>query len=206
MIRNIIFDIGDVLVKTTVYEAIRSKGFDEDMTDRLMQATYDSPYWIELDRGRWFTSQIIAAMADDTPEFAAEIHTVMRNMGGFITCLPDSRDWILRQKSKQLRVYCLSNMPHQVLCDCGGELGFLQFTDGCLFSCHAKQVKPSLAIYRQLLRRYRLQPSECIYIDDSAINVETAVCLGLHGVLYCDREQTEAEIERIRKEYDLFLR
>lgn len=199
MIRNVIFDIGEVLVKTTVREAISVHGCDADVTDRIMQATYYSPLWKELDRGIWFYSDVIAQFCACAPDLTEQIKAVFRNTSGFIIKHSYTDEWIkIQQKRKNLRVFCLSNMPHKVCCDCGKELNFLQYTDGFLFSCNVGLLKPDPAFYRLMMRYYRLQPEECIFVDDRKENVEAAEKLGINGIVFSNREQAEHEIEQIR--------
>ena len=127
MIRNVIFDVGDVLVKTNVREAISAHGYDAATTDRIMQATYDSPLWKELDRGIWFYSDVISQFCASAPDLTEQIKAVFRNTSGFIIKHSDTDEWIQMQQKNALRVFCLSNMPHKVCCDCGKELNFLQY-------------------------------------------------------------------------------
>lgn len=45
------------------------------------------------------------------------------------------------------------------------------------------QPKPSMAAYRCIIRRYRLNPRRCIMIEDTAVNLRTARRLGMRTVL-----------------------
>ena len=51
MIKNIIFDIGNVLVRFQPDEAMREIGIEENKIAALAHATYENPVWVELDRG-----------------------------------------------------------------------------------------------------------------------------------------------------------
>ncbi len=53
MIRNIIFDIGNVLTDFRWKEFLEDKGFDEAMVKRIAKASVQSPVWNEIDRGVW---------------------------------------------------------------------------------------------------------------------------------------------------------
>ncbi len=53
MIRNIIFDIGNVLTDFRWREFLADKGFDQEMIGRIARASVMGPYWDELDRGEW---------------------------------------------------------------------------------------------------------------------------------------------------------
>ena len=80
------------------------------------------------------------------------------------------------------------------------ELGFLGMVDGYILSWREKLAKPDPQIYHLLLDRYSLRAEECIYIDDSKINVLAAVNLGMTGIVFQDQKQAEHEIQRIRSE------
>ena len=60
MIRNIIFDIGNVLADYRWKDFLRDKGFDDAMVDRIAKASVLSPYWNEFDRGEWDQDKIMA--------------------------------------------------------------------------------------------------------------------------------------------------
>ena len=53
MIRNVVFDIGNVLTDFRWKEFLQDKGFDEAMIKRIAQASVLSPFWNEFDRGEW---------------------------------------------------------------------------------------------------------------------------------------------------------
>ena len=97
-------------------------------------------------------------------------------------------------------MYCLSNLSGLIYDGCSGELGFLGMVDGYILSWREKLAKPDPQIYHLLLDRYSLRAEECIYIDDSKINVLAAVNLGMTGIVFQDQKQAEHEIQRIRSE------
>ena len=52
MIKNIIFDIGNVLVRFQPDEAMREIGIEENKIAALAHATYENPVWVEREIGR----------------------------------------------------------------------------------------------------------------------------------------------------------
>lgn len=69
---------------------------------------------------------------------------------------------------------------------------------GGILSYLEKIVKPDAEIYRRLLDRYELTAKECIFIDDTKANVETAVALGMQGIRFRNREQAVEELKILR--------
>ena len=51
MIKNIIFDIGNVLADFCWKEMMMAKGCDEPMAERIADASVRTEQWYELDRG-----------------------------------------------------------------------------------------------------------------------------------------------------------
>ncbi|MBQ3841661.1 MAG: HAD family phosphatase, partial [Ruminiclostridium sp.] len=75
MIKNIIFDIGDVLVKTRQLDFFVDKGFDAKTAASLAEATYLTPVWKELDRGIWSLDEIVDSFVKRAPDLESNIRS-----------------------------------------------------------------------------------------------------------------------------------
>ena len=60
MIKNVIFDIGNVLTDFRWKEFLEDKGFQGEMLERIAKASVLSPVWPELDRGVWSFDEVMA--------------------------------------------------------------------------------------------------------------------------------------------------
>lgn len=67
MIRNIIFDIGNVLTDYRWEGFLADKGFDAEMIKKIAKASIMHPLWAEYDRGTWTDEQVLAAFVKDAP-------------------------------------------------------------------------------------------------------------------------------------------
>ena len=74
MIRNIIFDIGNVLTDYRWEGFLADKGFDAEMIKKIAKASIMHPLWAEYDRGTWTDEQVLAAFVKDAPELEKELH------------------------------------------------------------------------------------------------------------------------------------
>lgn len=202
MIKNIILDIGDILVKSNYHEFFRNKGYDEETTMRLEKATFFSSVWKELDRGVWEFSRIIDGFVENAPELEEQLRTVFNDMSGFVKAFPYAVEWVRSLKESGSKVFCLSNISGKICDDCADELEFLKYTDGKILSYEEKLIKPDPKIYRRLLEKYGLCAEECIFVDDIRQNVIAAEELGIHGIVFNNRTQAEKEIETIRRSQD----
>lgn len=69
--------------------------------------------------------------------------------------------------------------------------------DGGIFSYLVNCVKPDEEIYYKLFEKYDLNPAECVFIDDTPANIETARRLGMQGIVFESYEQSSSELTRI---------
>lgn len=200
MIKNIILDIGDVLVKSNYQAFFRQKGLDEETAKRVADATFFSSAWRELDRGVWPYDRVVAAFVENDPLDEEILRTLFQDASDFIVVYPYASTWIRALKAEGLKVYCLSNLSDKIVSDCRKELSFLDLVDGRILSWEEKLIKPDPAIYHLLLDRYQLRAEECVFLDDSTVNVAAAISVGLHGIVFQNQQQAAREIERIRRE------
>lgn len=198
MIRNVILDIGDVLVRSEFECFFKKQGYDDAMVHRLSKATFLSPAWRELDRGVWSMDEIMEAFIRNDPDIEDAFRRVFRNTEGFVRKFPYAEAWIRSLKASGFKVYCLSNLSGLIYDGCASELDFLSMVDGYILSWREKLAKPDPQIYRLLLARYSLKAEECIYVDDAEINVLAAAELGMTGIVFQGQRQAEHEIYRIR--------
>lgn len=197
MIRNIVFDIGNVLTDFRWKEFLEDKGFDDEMVGRIARASVLNPLWNEIDRGVWEEEKLLREFVKMDPEIEAEIRRAYGNVNGMVTKREYAVPWIKELKAKGYRVYYLSNFSYKAYVECRDALDFLPYTDGGILSYQEKVVKPDPEIYRRLLYRYSLKAEESVFIDDTKVNVEAAEGLGLHGICFQTREQALKELQAL---------
>ena len=100
MIRNVILDIGDVLVHSNYEHFFKKQGYDDAMIHRLSKATFLSPVWRELDRGVWSMDEIMEAFIRHDPEIEDALRSVFRNTEGFIRKYPYAYSLMERKTGK----------------------------------------------------------------------------------------------------------
>ncbi len=198
MIKNVIFDIGRVLVRVRAIEFITDKGAPLEIAEKIKRASLDTPLWKEHDRGVLKYEEVIDLFAEKSPEISAELKTYLADMKGFVEPYPYTIPWVKELKSKGLKVYYLSNWFERLYLDCREALSFIDVMDGGVFSYQEKVIKPDPEIYKRLISRYNLTPSESVFMDDVSENVEAAKKLGMNGIYFDD-------YERVRKELDYLI-
>jgi len=197
MIKNIIFDIGNVLTDFRWEDFLRDKGFDEEMIKRIAEASVYSEVWKEYDKGIWTDEEILDGFAANDPEISAQIRQAFGDFTDLVTPRDYAIPWVKELKDKGYKVWYLSNFSNKATTECAECLGFIPYTDGGILSFRDKVIKPDAAIYELLLERFCLVAEECVFIDDTLVNVEAAKALGIHGIHFVSKEQTEKELSEL---------
>lgn len=197
MIKNIIFDIGNVLTDFRWKGFLEDKGFDETMIDRIAKASVESPLWNEFDRGDWPDEKLMQAFVENDPEIEKELHEAYDDIHGMVTLRDYAIPWIQQLKAKGYRVLYLSNFSLKAYRECDDALVFLPYMDGGILSYQDKVIKPDPAIYKLLLKRFELVPQECVFLDDTQKNVDAAVAQGIYGIRFVTKEQAEADLRKL---------
>ena len=197
MIKNIIFDIGNVLTDFAWEPFYRSFGYAEEIYERLVKATIGTQAWHEFDRGEWSDEKVFDAFVQNDPGIEKEIREVTENMHGIVTKRDFAIEWIQELKSKGYQVYVLSNFSKKIETECADALDFLPYTDGGILSYRDKVIKPDPVIYHLLMERYGLIPEECVFLDDLERNIIAARKCGMHGIIFTSKEKAEKELREL---------
>lgn len=197
MIKNIVFDIGNVLAGFVWERFYRSFGYSDEIFEKLADATVRSPFWNEMDRGKLSDEQLLEGFIQNDPSIEKEIREVFENVEGMIQRYDYAVPWIRELKDRGYRVYVISNFAHKAHVDCVKALDFLEEIDGGILSYQVKLIKPAPEIYQLLCSRYGLKAEECVFIDDLRKNVEAAEKEGMKGLVFENPAQAKRELEGI---------
>lgn len=191
--KAVIFDIGAVLIEFE-WKAFLHRLFDAETAEIVYRATWGTEAWRELDRDALPRAELLRMFTENAPDYAAQITEAMARVWECPVQQPYAVPWIQELKSAGYRVYFLSNYFPYLIWKCPQALSFIEEMDGGVFSWQEKRTKPDPAIFRTLLDRYDLRAEDCVFIDDSAVNVEAANALGFHAVRFESYEKQYPEI------------
>lgn len=197
MIKNVIFDIGNVLTDFRWAQFLVDKGFSEKEVQRIANASVLTPIWAELDRGAWSFEEVMAGFVKNDPAIEKELHQAFDDMTDIVRIRDYAIPWVKELKAKGYSVYYLSNFSEKIERESIAGLAFREEMDGGILSWKEKVIKPDPTIYRLLLERYSLLPEESVFIDDLPVNVEAGRKLGIHGIVFRSKEQVETELAEL---------
>ncbi len=184
MIKNVIFDMGNVLLtfdRDRFLDAVNAHGEERRM---LLNNVYLSVEWARMDRGSMTEAEAAASMCSHVPEHLHEkVHLLVDKWDRPIIPVPGMAELVRELKKAGYGVYLLSNASYRQH-EYWPRVPGSEYFDGTLVSADVKLVKPEREIYELMMKQFNLIPDECVFIDDSTLNIEGAERVGIHGIVF----------------------
>ena len=197
MIRNMVFDIGNVLMDFRWKEYMRSLfGEDETLIQTINQGIWHNGCWAAMDKGEMDGAATLRSAVAFAPQYEKEIKLTLDSVAHAFHKFKYSIPWIQELKRMGLNVYYLSNYSAFSVAANPDVLDFIPYMDGGVFSFEVKAVKPEPEIYRCLCDKYGLKPEECLFTDDVPANVKGAQDCGFQGIVFEGYEKTYPLIKK----------
>ncbi|MCR5342453.1 MULTISPECIES: HAD family hydrolase [unclassified Butyrivibrio] len=200
-ISTVIFDIGNVLVDFCWEDFLRDKGFDEEMVQRIGDASTRTEAWNEFDRGVLDSKGIVDGFVKNDPSIEKELRMAFSDLTGLLRKRERTMPWIKALKKAGYKVLVLSNFSKQALEPNKFMNEFLDEVDGGILSYKYKIIKPDRAIFELITDKYDLVPEQCVFIDDTVRNITAAKKFGMNGIVYNSYEQVESELQALGVNY-----
>ena len=185
-LRAVIFDYGRVLTgppDPAAHEAlVRITGLSSDRLDGL--------YWKDrqaYDEGKLTGLEFWRRVAGEAGLELSESAIEELNLWDARMWTRGDRamlDWQVALKQRGLLTAIVSNMGDTVHEHMERELEWLSRFDLLVWSYQLRVAKPDPAIYRYALERLGTRPEETLFIDDKAENLDTALALGMRGLVF----------------------
>ena len=183
-IKNIIFDLGQVLLKFDWQSYLISLGYEGELYEILADAIFRNPDWITGDEGTVTPEEWEQLFLDNAPEYKNEVKKVFEGIQYTIEKFDYTDDWVSLLKNNGYHLYFLSNYSEKLHKDTEHHMDFMAQFNGGIFSYEVKCIKPDSRIYKLLLEKYKLNPSETAFFDDRIENVKAACKLGIQGIIF----------------------
>lgn len=184
MIKNIILDMGNVLLQ---YDpGVCLNHFVEQEEDRALirRELFEGPEWVEGDLGHITDEERFGGVSLRVPRrLHGELKQCVEQWHMCMQPVAGAKEFCRYAKEKGCRLYVLSNASSSFY-QYFPRFAPLDYFDGIVVSCDIHMVKPDVRIYRYLLDKYKLQAGESFFIDDMADNVAGAEKAGIAGAVF----------------------
>ena len=197
MIKNVVFDIGNVLVTFEWERLAREIGFtDKDL--QVLAEKVIGDRWDEFDRGVMPEDEALKYVQEAIPGLEEKFATLWHRIDEAIHVYPYVNEWMRELKSEGYKIYLLSNFPKRLFeKEANEKFDFIRYTDGKVISSFVKMIKPDREIYEYLFNTYSLKPEECVFVDDRPKNVEAAKKLGMKGLVFEGYEDGSVKLKKL---------
>ncbi len=198
MIKNIVFDLGRVLVNYEPKEYLNTFDFTDEIKEELYKIIFASEDWKKYDRGIYLHNTDIAkALCERYPKLCNEVNRVLSSTWPAIHTLKiDTDEYLKELKKKGYKIYILSNLSIDSF-NFIQKYDFTKIVDGGVYSYELNIGKPDEGIYKTLLSKYNLIPAETVFIDDALDNVKAANKLGIHGIQFNNIDEVKQVISKL---------
>jgi putative hydrolase of the HAD superfamily len=191
---NVVFDLGGVVVAWNPDEIINRAVSDPANRPIAMRHIMRHPDWLQLDRGTLELEDAIRRATERSGLDETLVRAVVESVPASLVANEETVALMRRVKAAGNSLYCLSNMPAGSMAYLERRYDFWDLFDGAVISSRVHYCKPEREIYEHLLDTYALAPSDTVFIDDVAANVEAARTVGMHAIQFATVAQTEGAL------------
>ena len=195
MVHNMVFDMGRVMLQFDP-PFISSHFVPPEDTEEFAKKVFGSACWESLDRGTITLPQAREVMRRTLPErLLPNLDKALEEWFRYIPPVEGMEPLVRELKQAGYGIYLLTNANFQ----------FHQYQDavpawdcfdGLLVSSDHQLLKPEPAIYLALTDKYRLEPPDCLFIDDRPENIAGAQAVGMEGILFTGPDDLRRELVR----------
>lgn len=188
MFKNIVFDMGRVLLDYEPAKVCFEYTDRAEDVELIAKALFFSPEWILLDKGEISEADAMEIvkrrLPDDRLKRIAELSMAHWHEYN-ISPKPGMEELVKELKDKGHRIYLCSNASLRLRVY-ENRIPGSQYFDGTLVSAEERLLKPDAAIYQRLFEKFSIKPEESFFIDDLRENIEGARTVGMDGYCFAD--------------------
>jgi 2-haloacid dehalogenase len=196
-IRAIIFDFGNVLVKWDAHKLYERFFPDPQSVTAFLEEIHFAEWNAQQDAGRSFSEGV----ADLSKKFSHYSELIQAYDTYWEESLTGTFDEVIEVaknlKQAGYKIYLLTNSSAEKFEIAKQKYNFLEMFDDMIISGEHKLLKPDPAIYHFTLNRINYKATECIFIDDSLPNIESAKALGFYTIHFQSPTQLKQELKKL---------
>jgi 2-haloacid dehalogenase len=192
-----IFDLGGVLIDWNPRYLYRKLLQDEAAVDSFLSTVCTQSWNENQDAGRTF-AEGCAVLKQVHPQQSELIDAWFSRYEEMLGGAIEGSVAILSElRSKQLRLFALSNWSAETFPFALRRFEFLRWFQGVVLSGEVRLVKPDPRIFQLLFEKYDIDPADAVYVDDHGRNVSTAQKLGMRAIHFTGATALRQELSQL---------
>ena len=187
-VTDVIFDFGNVLIYWDPAAALVAR-YGQETIDRFLDNDVSGFYDCNdlMDAGMGVDEGIAWMRERHGDEWADILRYYVDNFEDSLTgIVPGMRVLVNDLKAAGIGVWGLSNWEKELFAEAERLCPLLQLLDGRIVSGFVGLRKPHRDIYEEAVRRFGIDASTSVFVDDKAMNIVGANEAGIRGVRFCD--------------------
>ena len=178
---DIILDMGNVLLEWNKDKILQGVSDTKEEYLILDKAIFQSGLWERLDLGTMTREELVLkAVSMIGRTYQKKVEEVIWNWPSYIDIYTKVFPVLSGLKKKGHRIFVLSNTSKVFYDLLEEQLSPLkELLDGFVLSCDIKAIKPDLVMFKEILDKYQLNPTNCVFLDDIEDNTIVAPKLGI---------------------------
>lgn len=198
MIKNIVFDCSDTLLRFSDLDALTEVTGDASLAKKIKTTIHQSQAWDLYDKGliskEGLRKEVLQLFDESHKPFAAWY------LDNWLKCyapIPGMYEIVSDLKEKGWPLYILSDFPM-----CFEDLKsrfpdlFSLFTGLAVsYECHA--TKRDMGLFAYLQNKFSLEPHECLFVDDVPLLIKNAQSLGFHGIVLENAQRLREQLKQL---------
>ena len=178
---DIILDMGNVLLEWNKDKILQGVSDTKEEYLILDKAIFQSGLWERLDLGTMTREELVLKVVSMIGRtYQKKVEEVIWNWRSYIDIYTEVFPVLSELKKKGHRIFVLSNTSKVFYDLLEEQLSPLkELLDGFVLSCDIKAIKPDLVMFKEILDKYQLDPTNCVFLDDIEDNTNAAQKLGI---------------------------
>lgn len=187
MIKNVIFDVGNVFVRWAPDEIVErcfnlGKGTDANL--QRAEALFRGPLWRSLNRGELTQRETEQAYQVQFGFSAEQTRTLFFHIMDHQQLIDGTEEIAHRLRDAGYRVFALTDNVREIVAYLKRRHRFWTLFEGAVISAEIGTLKPDPAIFRHAIEKFNLLPEETVFLDDVKANVDGASSIGMQARIF----------------------
>jgi len=197
MIKNVIFDLGNVLLNFKPETFLLRYTTDEQFIRKFISKVIRNKIWFNLDRGTISLEKAKKEFIRKYPEDNSFLITFFEHWTEMLTPIQENVKILYDLKASDYNTYILSNFIEEAFEIIEKKYNFFSLFDGKIISGQVKVIKPEIEIYQKLIDKYKLIPEQCVFIDDIPTFLSRARKLNMKTILFTPNTDLRTELRKL---------
>ena len=186
MIKNIIFDIGGIVLEwgnNPLIELLNKTNYE---VNKICKIIYGDSRFKECIVGKLSQFEYMKQLISENPKYSDDIEKILSEeyQEKALPVIKENLEKIFELKNKGYKIYFLSNITDVSYNYLNDKLNILNMVDGGVYSYKEHLKKPDKEIFDLLIKRFGLKKEETIFFDDSRKNVKVGNEYGIKSYVF----------------------